>query len=118
MWLRRLIAGVAALVAFAALAGCTSQHTSVPQGSVTAPPGSASVTASSPALQRFYTQRLVWHPCAITFQCTTLTVPLDYSHPAGKTLHIAVVRQPSSGSHEGSLIINPGGPGGSGVTFE
>jgi pimeloyl-ACP methyl ester carboxylesterase len=76
------------------------------------------VTASSPALARFYRQRLVWRLCDKSFQCTSLTVPLDYAHPAGRTLHIAVIRQPSSGSHDGSLIINPGGPGGSGVTFE
>ena len=82
------------------------------------PQNPAAVTASSPALQRFYTQHLVWHTCHSNFQCSTLTVPLDYRHPAGRTLHIAVIRQPSSGSHEGSLIINPGGPGGSGVTFE
>jgi pimeloyl-ACP methyl ester carboxylesterase len=47
-----------------------------------------------------------------------LTVPLDYRHPGGRTLQIAVIRRLSSGSHEGSLIINPGGPGASGVTFE
>jgi pimeloyl-ACP methyl ester carboxylesterase len=47
-----------------------------------------------------------------------MLVPVDYAKPAGPTLHIAVIRQPSSGSHEGSLIINPGGPGASGVTFE
>jgi len=47
-----------------------------------------------------------------------MLVPLDYSKPTGRTLHIAVIRQPSSGQHEGSLIINPGGPGASGVTFE
>jgi pimeloyl-ACP methyl ester carboxylesterase len=76
------------------------------------------VTASSAALQRFYTQRLVWRSCDRTFQCTTLTVPLNYSKPKGRTLHVAVIRQLSSGSHEGSLIINPGGPGASGVTFE
>jgi pimeloyl-ACP methyl ester carboxylesterase len=76
------------------------------------------VTASPAALQRFYRQRLVWHVCDGSFQCTTLLVPLDYSHPRGRTLHIAVIRKLSSGSHEGSLIINPGGPGGSGVTFE
>jgi pimeloyl-ACP methyl ester carboxylesterase len=44
-------------------------------------------------------------------------VPEDYSKPAGKTLQIAVIRQPSSGTHEGSLISNPGGPGGSGIDF-
>lgn len=76
------------------------------------------MTASSAALKRFYTQRLTWQTCNSTFQCSTLTVPLDYSHPSGRTLHIAVIRKPSSGSHEGSLLINPGGPGASGVTFE
>jgi pimeloyl-ACP methyl ester carboxylesterase len=46
-----------------------------------------------------------------------LAVPEDYRKPAGKTLHIAVIRQPSSGAHRGSLITNPGGPGGSGIEF-
>lgn len=44
-------------------------------------------------------------------------MPLDYAKPAGKTIHIAVIRQKASGTSEGSLIINPGGPGASGVTF-
>jgi pimeloyl-ACP methyl ester carboxylesterase len=45
-------------------------------------------------------------------------VPLDYSKPTGATIHIAVIKASSSGSHQGSLIINPGGPGGSGIQFE
>ena len=45
-------------------------------------------------------------------------MPLDYSKPDGATLRIAVVRQPSTGKHYGSLIVNPGGPGASGVSFE
>jgi pimeloyl-ACP methyl ester carboxylesterase len=76
------------------------------------------VTASPAALKRFYTQHLVWQSCHDVFLCSTLLVPLDYSKPTGRTLHIAVIRKPSSGSHEGSLIINPGGPGASGVSFE
>jgi pimeloyl-ACP methyl ester carboxylesterase len=104
------------VVAAASLAACSSSSHS--PTATTSTPGSAAVTASPAALQRFYTQRLTWQSCAKGFQCTTLTVPLDYSHPAGRTLHIAVVRQPSTGSHDGSLIINPGGPGASGVTFE
>jgi pimeloyl-ACP methyl ester carboxylesterase len=44
-------------------------------------------------------------------------VPLDYTKPHGQTIGIAVIRKLSSGSHRGSLIVNPGGPGGSGVDF-
>jgi pimeloyl-ACP methyl ester carboxylesterase len=68
-------------------------------------------------LARFYGQRLSWHACRNGFQCTTLTVPLDYSAPHGQTIGIAVIRKLSSGTHLGSLIVNPGGPGGSGVDF-
>jgi pimeloyl-ACP methyl ester carboxylesterase len=44
-------------------------------------------------------------------------VPEDYAKPAGKRLHIAVIREKASGPSRGSLIINPGGPGASGVDF-
>lgn len=62
-------------------------------------------------------QHLSWHSCHSGLQCTTLLVPLDYTKPAGRRLHIAVIRERSSGSSEGSLIVNPGGPGASGVGF-
>jgi len=51
------------------------------------------------------------------YQCSTLSVPLDYAKPDAKTIGIAVIRQAASDSHAGSLIINPGGPGASGVEF-
>ncbi len=100
------------------MAGCTTSGSSPSKQARTSSPPPAAVTASPPDLRRFYTQQLVWQPCDNSFQCASLLVPLDYSHPSGATLHIAVVRQPSSGSHEGSLIINPGGPGASGISFE
>ncbi|MBV9290960.1 MAG: alpha/beta fold hydrolase [Frankiales bacterium] len=46
-----------------------------------------------------------------------MTVPVDYSHPRGGTLQVAVIKRPSIGSHDGSLIINPGGPGASGIDY-
>jgi pimeloyl-ACP methyl ester carboxylesterase len=46
-----------------------------------------------------------------------MRVPVDYSHPAAATMTVAVIRKPSSGQHEGSLIINPGGPGASGISY-
>jgi pimeloyl-ACP methyl ester carboxylesterase len=65
----------------------------------------------------FDDQHLTWHECHDGLECSTLLVPLDYSKPAGATLDIAVIRQKASGTSEGSLIVNPGGPGASGVDF-
>jgi pimeloyl-ACP methyl ester carboxylesterase len=71
------------------------------------------------ALVRFYTQKLSWRSCDNTFQCTTLTVPLNYADPTGPTIGLAVIRQPATDqSHRiGSLLLNPGGPGASGVDY-
>ncbi|MBV9515731.1 MAG: alpha/beta hydrolase [Mycobacteriaceae bacterium] len=50
-----------------------------------------------------------------TAQCGKLGVPVDYSKPDGDTASIAVIKFPATGAKIGSLIINPGGPGESGV---
>ncbi|NKZ01195.1 alpha/beta hydrolase [Nocardiopsis alborubida] len=53
-----------------------------------------------------------------SLECGTVTVPLDHDEPGGRTLDIALVRAPASGPPEerlGSLVVNPGGPGASGV---
>ncbi len=70
-------------------------------------------------LQPFYMQQLHWKGCKDKFQCTTLTVPIDYAHPALGTLHLAMIRLPASDQKHriGSLVVNPGGPGGSGVDY-
>jgi pimeloyl-ACP methyl ester carboxylesterase len=51
--------------------------------------------------------------------CATLIVPLDYANPSGATVHLELIRLKASGSKKkiGSLLFNPGGPGGSGVQF-
>jgi pimeloyl-ACP methyl ester carboxylesterase len=69
----------------------------------------ASAAAAVPSLS--------WHPCQKVFQCATARVPLDYSHPQGRTIHLAVMRHRATDpAHRiGTLFINPGGPGGSGV---
>ena len=73
-------------------------------------------------LENFYNQTISWEDCSnetTTFQCGMLTVPVDYDHPDGRTITIAVKKLPAlDGSAEhGSLFFNPGGPGGSGVTM-
>ncbi len=59
---------------------------------------------------------VTWSPCG-SLQCGSVTVPLDYSRPDGPTIQIAVARHPAEVPSEriGSLVINPGGPGGSGI---
>src|SRR4051812_40672112 len=63
-----------------------------------------------------------WTPCARgvgPFQCAAVKVPLDYDAPHGKKIPIALVRLPATdqANRIGSLFLNPGGPGGSGVEF-
>src|SRR6201999_208826 len=50
-----------------------------------------------------------------TAQCTTVPVPVDYNNPGGAKAKLAVIRVPATGQRVGSLLINPGGPGGSAV---
>lgn len=67
--------------------------------------------------------KIQWSQCYINqgpFQCGTVQVPLDYIEPAnGATISLALIRLPASDqAHRiGSLFVNPGGPGGSGVDF-
>ncbi|WP_329529407.1 alpha/beta hydrolase [Streptomyces sp. NBC_01462] len=51
--------------------------------------------------------------------CGTLKVPLDYRHPGGKKIKIAVSRIPASNPEKrrGVLLLNPGGPGGEGLNL-
>jgi pimeloyl-ACP methyl ester carboxylesterase len=65
---------------------------------------------------------LHWDPCYRrigTFECSGFRVPLDYDDPKGPKITLSVVRMPASdpASRVGSIFLNPGGPGGSGVDF-
>lgn len=95
------------------------------------PPPDDLTPASVPAgLERFYRQQLDWGSCgpfgatdeerlvwglATVFTCAHLEVPLDYAAPSGRTAQIAVLRIESSEQKIGSLVVNPGGPGLSGI---
>ena len=69
---------------------------------------------------------LVWKTCADAdlkdagAQCGTLTVPLDYDDPDGKKVHLAISRIKATApaaKRQGPMLVNPGGPGGSGLTL-
>ncbi len=66
---------------------------------------------------------LQWAPCpdlpegSPAFECATYPAPLDYRDPDGETIDLAVSRLPATDQANkiGSLFLNPGGPGGSGI---
>ena len=60
------------------------------------------------------TGSLAWRPCG-QIECTTLSVPLDWSHPNTGLVTLRLARRPASGQRTAVLLTNPGGPGGSGV---
>lgn len=78
---------------------------------------------TDPALAQYYEQDLTWGECENLnthedIECADLTVPLDYNNPDGETTTLAVSRVSSTkDAPGGALIINPGGPGGSGVDY-
>ena len=72
-----------------------------------------------PALARFYQQKPAWHDCNDGFQCTSILVPLDYADPGRASITLNLIRLPATDpAHRiGSLLINPGGPGVSGIDY-
>ena len=80
-------------------------------------------TSVPKGLESFYNQDLTWTDCTddatgTAFQCATVTVPLDYDNPQGQTITVALKKLSStSSSPRGSVFLNPGGPGGSGISL-
>jgi pimeloyl-ACP methyl ester carboxylesterase len=70
-------------------------------------------------LRPFYDQVLNWTDCGGGFQCAEAAAPLDWQDPSASEITLALVKRPASnpGERLGSLLVNPGGPGGSGYDF-
>lgn len=65
-------------------------------------------------LEKFYTQELTWEECGAGLDCTTMMVPLNYADPDGATIELKIKRRHADSDKIGSLLANPGGPGGGG----
>lgn len=120
-WRRVPVGALALAFGLVLLSGCSRAA-----GESRAPDGAAAVPSSAAATQpvrtgplaRYYDQRLRWRGCRGEFECTRLAVPVDYSEPDRGTLSLAVVRLPAAGGDaRASLVLNPGGPGVSGVDY-
>jgi len=102
------------VLAGAAVAACTSSGGSAGQS------GASAAAAAA---------KLDWHPCPTSgagapegkhLKCASLQVPLDYSNPGGRKITLALSEIPATapvGARKGVLLVNPGGPGASGIAF-
>jgi pimeloyl-ACP methyl ester carboxylesterase len=92
------------------LAGCTSASS----------PGPDAPAATGGAARQAPAQRLHWRQCTVSgfaVQCASLAVPLDYRHPSGRKITLALSMVPATApadKQQGDLLVNPGGPGASG----
>lgn len=101
-----LLAGATAFVLL--LSGCffggPTDNTSVPTNE--------DVSAE---LMPYYTQVLTWTDCDDGAECATAIAPMDWENPSPETdITLALARHTATGTKQGSLFVNPGGPGASG----
>jgi pimeloyl-ACP methyl ester carboxylesterase len=94
---------------------------STPGAGSSATPSHQPVTNFPAALREFYTQKVDWQLCpsSSSHQCATIEVPVDYTKPQGDRFTLALRKVPAKDPSKrvGSLLVNPGGPGVSGVQF-
>ncbi|MEP7022907.1 MAG: alpha/beta hydrolase [Actinomycetota bacterium] len=117
------VVAAAAAAALVLVSGCSS-------GSTTPSPVAGSPTASSPAASSpagvnpggpgQAVGTLHWHACPGQgkVRCAMLSVPLDYANPGGRKIQLALDEVPATApasQQQGALLVNPGGPGGSGL---
>ncbi|MFT4123551.1 MAG: alpha/beta hydrolase [Microbacteriaceae bacterium] len=114
--IRRALAGVllGPLLLGLALAGGGCSLLGTLAGTATSTPDPSGAPAGAESL---YSQTIVWRSCEQSMQCATVSAPLDWSDPGGETIQLALIRAPATGESQGTLFVNPGGPGGSGVDF-
>ncbi len=128
-----MTAVVAAVTAAAALTACSpsapaaSRASAPPAGRA---PAGGQLAASGPAVAaRARAQRLSWHRCPeVTIgapspgrlQCASLQVPLNYADPGGRKITLAlseILATAPPAQRQGVLLVNPGGPGASGLSM-
>ncbi len=121
-----LIVGAAALLGVTA---CTSSSPPAAQpgsAATTTPPGPAAGSTQGAGSFVPTHSTLDWHSCPAQLarqgvhDCTLLSVPLNYADPAGRHVSLALDMVPATAplsQQQGVLLINPGGPGASGLPW-
>lgn len=114
----RVLVAAAATLAMG-LSGCSLLPGGDAGPAVTPLPSAARTPPSgSEALAAFYGQTLAWKGCGLG-ECAGLSVPMDYAEPDGEKITVQVLRMRATKKSQrlGSLVVNPGGPGASGIDY-
>ncbi|WEG09815.1 alpha/beta hydrolase [Microbacterium horticulturae] len=110
-----VLAGVA--VASVSLSGCL--FTVIPDGGAASSQPASSPTPDAEGvaseLLPFYTQTIDWSSCAGADQCADIDAPLDWNDPGKGKVSLSIIKHGATGTSQGALLVNPGGPGASGV---
>jgi pimeloyl-ACP methyl ester carboxylesterase len=120
--LTRLLGG-ATVVALALTACVAPKEQATPQGDVVPRPTGEATSGTGPltgGVEAYYAQEPAWSECGGSFECATVQAPLDWEDPEAGSIDLALRRAPATGDEGqriGSLLVNPGGPGSSGVDF-
>jgi pimeloyl-ACP methyl ester carboxylesterase len=108
------------------LVGCDAftEADQLPEPSLSPSPMESSDPDDEPSddqvqLARYYEQDVDWTGCDGTAECARVEVPLDYTDPDGATIELSVLKVSAGNKKQrvGSLLVNPGGPGASGVDY-
>ena len=128
-WVSATAITVAALLGVGACsAGGSSSGQAAPPAAGSTDPGNTgaggAASATGPVVPAHST--LHWHACTGQAaqqgvpDCTTLSVPVDYAKPGGRRISLALDMIPATAprsQQQGVLLVNPGGPGGSGLSL-
>lgn len=122
---------VVALAAALGLTSCTPAPAHDGDASASASSQSSTGTLPGTGAARFFAQQIAWKPCPSTtstsavggrqVDCGSVAAPLDYARPDGRQVVLALIRvrvpESARARRIGTLLVNPGGPGASGVEF-
>jgi pimeloyl-ACP methyl ester carboxylesterase len=116
----RTAAGILATAALL-VSACSSGSSTTSATAAAEAAALVSLPRSTPAaLTSYYAQKPAWRGCGVPgFECATIKAPLDYAEPAAGDVRLAVARKKATGPGKrlGSLLVNPGGPGGSAIGY-
>ena len=120
--LRRTAVALCTVLTLGTSVSCSvlgSEEPELPAVPLERPAGARAEQQDHPALAGYYRQEVEWSKCRQAMQCAQMEVPLDYADPGGEAIRLSLLRVRATDGDQrlGSLVLNPGGPGASGVEF-